>query len=255
MNILITGGNGYLATALKRMTSSEITVVTRQDLDLRSSVEVNRFFSDKYFDVVIHTAIDGGSRLRVDTMSIMDNNLRMYYNILDNQHKFDRFISIGSGAELYQINTAYGLSKHVIRQSMLENSICYNIRVFAVFDENELPTRFIKSNINRYIKKEPILIHQNKQMDFFYMDDFINVMEYYITEKTPPKEFNCTYDYSYSLLDVANKINMLSDYKVSIDIEKPEMGVKFSGEPNNIKFNYVGLDEGIQRVYNKLCKI
>ena len=49
----------------------------------------------------------------------------------------------------------------------------YNVRIFAVFDENELESKFVKTNIRHYINKENIEIIQNKYMDFFYMEDLI----------------------------------------------------------------------------------
>ena len=45
----------------------------------------------------------------------------------------------------------------MIRQSILEKENFYNLRIFAVFDENEWDTRFIKTNIRHYINKKPIL--------------------------------------------------------------------------------------------------
>ena len=68
-----------------------------------------------------------------------------------------------------------------------------HIKIFGIFDENELDTRFIKASLKRYIAKEPIQIHQDKVMDFFYMQDLVNVLEHYMSEENPPKEFDCAY--------------------------------------------------------------
>lgn len=253
--ILVTGGNGYIASSLYRelRTIYDITTITRKDFDLTDYIKTKEWFSDKHFDMVIHTAIVGGSRLRTDDSSIIDANLKMYYNLLDNKDKFDRFISIGSGAELYQSDTPYGLSKSVIRKSMLEKDNFYNIRVFALFDENELPTRFIKSNIIRYINKETMVIHKNKKMDFFYMSDFVQLIRYYIDISDVPKEVDCTYQNSYTLSQIAEYINQLSDYDVNIEI-KSGIDVAYTGNFFNTTINYTGLEKGIREVYNKLCK-
>jgi nucleoside-diphosphate-sugar epimerase len=258
MNILITGGNGYIASTLYNNLHSKynITKISRSDFDLTNHEETKKWFIDKHFDVVIHTAIKGGSRLQQDTEAALDQNLKMYYNLLDNSKSFDRFISIGSGAELYSVDTPYGLSKHVIRHSMLNKKNFYNVRVFAVFDENELDTRFIKGNIQRYIKKEPIVIHQDKKMDFFYMVDFVKVIDYYITESSPPKEFDCTYNRTYYLSEIAEKINNLSDYNVPVEVQSTVPGKSYMGTPSEHTISYVGLDEGIKRMHEwMLCKI
>lgn len=252
--VLITGGDGYIASAVRKELSHvyNITSVSRKDFDLTDSAAVSSWLGDKHFDVVLHTAIVGGSRLKPDDVKVVDDNLRMYYNLLDNKKSFDRFISIGSGAELYHSNTPYGLSKHVIRQSMLSKENFYNVRVFAVFDENELDTRFIKANILRYIKKEPMRIDSNKQMSFFYMKDFVKVIDYYFSSTAPEKEFNCVYENSPYLLEVAHKINNLSDYAVEVHTKLPPAVFGYVGTYTPTGIEFIGLEKGIQTVYNIL---
>jgi GDP-L-fucose synthase len=253
VKILITGGNGYISKSLYNSLKNVYDVVTlsRDDFDLRDQFETIKYFSNKYFDTVIHCAISGGSRLRKDTISDMDNNLQMYYNLLNCKNKFGKLIHFGSGAEITQPESPYGLSKRVIFRSILEQENFYNIRIFAVFDENELDTRFIKGNIQRYINKEQIIIHQDKFMDFFYMKDLVSLVDYYIQSENPLKEIDCSYSESHSLFNIANMINNLDIYKVHITFNQNEMGEKYCGEPNTI-LNYIGLEEGIKQVYNKL---
>ena len=160
MKILITGSNGYIAQSIINSFNHkyEIIGLSRYDADLTVSNDVDNFFKKhKFFDVIIHTAITGGSRLVVENSDVIDKNLNMYYNLLNHREKYNKFISLGSGAELYHTNTPYGLSKKVIHESILDKQNFYNIRIFGLFDENELPTRFIKSNIIRYIKKESMV--------------------------------------------------------------------------------------------------
>ena len=88
-----------------------------------------------------------------------------------------KLISFGSGAEIGYPSDPYGLSKNIINRIIKEESNFFNIRIYGVFDENELDTRFIKNNIKRYINKQPLEIHENKYMDFFYMKDLITVTD------------------------------------------------------------------------------
>lgn len=256
-SILITGGRGYIATAIQRTLLNKyyVTTVTREEFDLSNLQDTARWFDNKYFDVVIHTAITGGSRLNPDSADVLDSNLKMYYNLLNQRKSFNRFINIGSGAEIHHTNTPYGISKHIIRQSVLSEDNFYNIRVFAVFDENELDSRFIKANLYRYINKEPMLIHQNKQMDFFYMNDFVSVIEHYINNPFPIKEFNCTYTDSPYLQAIAEYINTLSDYIVDIHYEQDGIASSYTGEFTPIDLNFIGLHTGISSVHQTLsCK-
>ena len=252
-HILITGGNGYIAKSIFDALKDKynITSITRQDFDLTDSFETLKYFSDKYFDTVIHCAVSGGSRLKTETWSDMDGNLKMYYNLLNCKHKFGKLIHFGSGAETNAPESPYGLSKRVIANSILEQDNFYNIKIFGVFDENELDTRFIKGNIKRYINKESILIHQDKFMDFFYMKDLISLVDYYINNDNTPKQIDCSYVGLYKLSEIASIINDLDDHKVNIHIENKGMALSYYGIAN-VKLDFIGLKEGIKEVYNKL---
>ena len=251
MKILITGGNGYIAKSLANKLNN-VTSITRKDFDLTDRKATNDWFYGRYFDIVIHTAIKGGSRLKKDSSDAFYQNIQMFYNLLNNKHCFGKLLSFGSGAELGMPTDPYGLSKNVISKIIDNENNFYNIRIYGVFDENELDTRFIKSNIKRYINKKPIEIHQNKLMDFFYMKDLVRLVEYFIYENNLPKNIDCTYgiDACY-LLDIANIINNLSDYKVKIEIGKCK-GKKYVGDWNPLNIEWIGLEQGIKETYKKI---
>jgi nucleoside-diphosphate-sugar epimerase len=118
MKILITGGNGYVGKSIYSYlhTKYDITTIGRQDFDLTNWSETNKWFKEKHFDIIIHTAVVGGSRLKKEDSSIINQNLKMYYNLLDQQDKYTKFIHFGSGAEGHS-NTPYGLSKFIINQT------------------------------------------------------------------------------------------------------------------------------------------
>ena len=254
MKILITGGNGYIAKNLFNAFKDhyDITSISRKDFNMTSFKDINNFFQGKYFDVIIHTAVSGGSRLKKETSKDIDNNLIMYYNLLQHKEHYGKFIHLGSGAEIYNSESPYGLSKKVIAKSISEIENFYNIRIFGVFDKNELNTRFIKSNIKRYLNNEPIIIHQNKQMDFFYMKDLVLLIDYYILNTNPPKEIDCTYPESKTLYDIADIINHLDKYKVNIKLEKNNLDKNYTGNFTDISLPYKGIVTGIIETYKKL---
>jgi len=253
MKILITGANGYVGRSLHNALKDkhEVTTLTRKEVDLTDSRQIEYFFRNTYFDVVLHCAVKGGSRLQQDDWSVIDDNLSIYYNLLKQQSHFKKFIHFGSGAEIYSKDSPYGLSKHVIRQSILNKDNFYNLRIFGVFDENELDTRFIKANIKRYINKEPIIIHQNKYMDFIYMLDLVKIVEYYINNNGP-KELNCNYRDQYSLENIARIINSLDNHKVNIKLNQEIFGDDYKGDYIDIGMDFMKLEQGIKETYNKL---
>jgi len=253
LKILITGGNGYIAKSLTNIFKDkyDVTYVTRQDFDLTSFQPMNEFFQNKYFDVVIHCAVQGGSRLKTESYKDMDANLASYYNLLQHKSHYNKLIHFGSGAETNAPESPYGLSKRIISKSISEIDNFYNIKIFGVFDENELDTRFIKGNIKRYVNREPIIIHQDKFMDFFYMKDLISLVDYYINNDNPPKQIDCSYNKLYKLSDVANIINNLDNHKVNIKIEHKGIDLPYYGIAN-VLLNFIGLEQGIKEIYNKL---
>lgn len=267
--ILITGCDGYVARNLqKSLASCDLHLVNRKSLNLLDPEAVKKFFSDKFFDVVIHTATVGGSRLESDNANVFYQNCIMHQNLLENSQSFDKYISFGSGAELdrrYNVDfysdyriafpiDPYGMSKNFILKSGLQYPNFNNIRIFAVFNEDELPSRMIKNNILNYINKQPMSIHQNKYMDFFYMEDLCKVVKFTIDNDVQQKIINCSYENKNSLLDIANFINTLSDYKVDIRVEDNSQGLNYIGDYNLHLFdvNLTGLELGIKETYNRI---
>lgn len=253
--ILITGGNGYVAKSLHNNLKEvcEISTISRDDFDLTDPFETLKFFSNKYFDVVIHCASSGGSRLKLDDFTVMDNNLKMYYNLLNCQNKYDKFINLGSGAEIFNSDSPYGLSKKVIYNSILEKENFFNIRLFAIFDENEINTRFIKSNILRYITGEPLVLHEIKEMDFFYMEDFTTLVKHFIFNDKGilPKIYECTYNKTFRTNEIIDMINNLDESKSPIT-DCFSVGKKYGGDFIDLGIEYIGLEEGIKKTYNRL---
>jgi GDP-L-fucose synthase len=184
----------------------------------------------------------------------------MFYNLLRNKSRFNKLINIASGAEFDRSQNIapiwtedgkrfptdpYGMSKSIISKLVEQEENFYNIRVFGLFDENELDTRFIKASLKRYIAKEPIQIHQDKVMDFFYMQDLVNVLEYYMSEENPPKEFDCAYNEFYSLKKIADIINTLDEYKVEINIGKEGRAMYKSNYRSVLAVDLIGLEQVI----------
>jgi dTDP-4-dehydrorhamnose reductase len=179
-------------------------------------------------------------------------------------------IVFGSGAEKRNGGFPldyYGLSKKYISQLIFNNNYnCVIIRLWGCFGKYETNDRFIKANIQRYINKEDIIIHQHKRMDYFYVNDIIPVIEGIFNGKMYSDEINLTYPDSTlaiareSLMEIAEVINKLDNYKVDIMVEdKENIGQNYYnsekirwGQFNEINKKFIGLEKGIAEVYNYL---
>jgi GDP-L-fucose synthase len=254
MKILITGGNGYIAKNLYLQLSSKynITRVTRNDFDLTDTASTCSWFDNKTFNVIIHTAAVGGSRLKIDQTDIVYQNFKMLHNLQANKQSFNKLITFGSGAEIFAPDSPYGLSKIQIAKSIEETDNFYNLRIFGVFNHNELDTRFIKGNILRYIKHEPMVLHSNKVMDFYYMDDLVSLVDYYITQDNLIKTANCSYKEKYTLQNIADFINTLDNHRVSATIQTEQDLQFYCGNPHGLPIEEIGLKQGIINTYNQL---
>ena len=253
MKILVTGKNGYIGSSIINKLKAynyNITGVGREDFDLTDRKSTNTYFDCKKFDVIIHTAICGGSRLVHDGNDVLSNNIKMFYNLLNNQDKFGQLINFGSGAELNNPSLPYGLSKAIIWDVIKNNSKLNNIRIFGVFDENELDTRFIKTCLKKYKNKDPLIIHQNKLFDFIYMDDLVTIVNFIILNPNI-KSIDCCYNESYSLKEIAHYINGLNNHSCDITLKLTNTGSPYIGKFKNYNLNLIGLKLGINKMYDE----
>lgn len=276
MNILITGSKGFMGKEFSKQFKEKygynIYELNKENCNLLSFDSVRDFFikSNVKYDLVLHTAIKGGRRTREDEEIIVYENLLMLYNLLSFQNYYQCIISFGSGAELdrrYDINPKarnrypidpYGLSKSVIdKLTMAEPKLC-NFRIYNCFGINEQPERMIRSNIEKYINKENIVIHQNRKMDFFYIDDLVSLIRFFIDSNNIPKTFDCCYKEKNTLEDIANIINNLSDHKVEIVLQDQininSSSKDYYGQYVETHIDYIGLEKGIQIMYDRYIK-
>ena len=252
MRILVTGKKGYVGSSIINKLKAynyDVIGVGRDDFDLTDRKSTNTYFKDKHFDVIIHTAICGGSRLVHDGNDVLANNLKMFYNLIANVHKFKQLISFGSGAELNLPSDSYGLSKSIIADTISSHSKLNNIRIFGIFDENELDTRFIKTCLKHYKDRKPIVIHQNKLFDFIYMDDLVTIINFIILNPSI-KSIDCCYEESYSLKEIAEYINTRNNHYCEIKIKDKTHGSPYIGRFKNYNLDLIGLKQGINNIYN-----
>lgn len=270
--ILITGYKGFIGNNLynylKEFRQNECEVIgIGREVDLFDPENVKSFLLKHDFDIIIHCAIEGGSRHKKDDLGVTKRNLQVYKNIRMNFLGY--IINMSSGAEFDVRNDIlefeetmltetmpmdpYGISKNMIAR--INHFKGANLRIFNVFAENENNTRFITSNIRRYINNQPMVIHQDKWFDFFYIKDLYYVLDFVINN-IRSYDLNMSYKTKYKLSDICNIINNLSDNKVDINIETQGIGNSYTGSSvklyNTIPFGFIGLEQAISEIYNIL---
>ena len=101
MKILITGGSGFIGRSLIKALNQEHDVFSpsSKELDVTNSYDVEKYLQNKYFDWVIHCAIKGGRRATQDTSDDAYNNIKMFFNLMNNKVRFGKLINFSSGAQ------------------------------------------------------------------------------------------------------------------------------------------------------------
>jgi GDP-L-fucose synthase len=272
MHILITGGNGNLATILKTSLSSLHNVESpgRDDFNLLNFDSMKQYLQNKTFDVVIHTAIQGGRRTKPDTSEHVYNNILMLENLLWFKDNFKMIINLDSGAiynraedifkrketDIHSIpRDYYGFSKYMIYQRGLACDNFFNMRIFNIFHELEEPDRFIARCVNIAKNGGVLEIYENKYFDFFYKDDFVSVVKYYIdnvgNKEKLFKTLNLSYEEKHTLADIA-KIIIGADADKQIIVHNDKRERNYCGDNSQLKsmnIELVGLLGGLQKYY------
>ena len=274
--ILITGANGFVSKSLIPLLKKEgynVLAFSRQELDVTNIEQLRVLFrKEEYFDWVIHGAMSGKGRLlQQDKPEEAISNILMQENLLHLSPFYDHLCVFNSGAQenrnkdimflpeetFFEPPTNnYSISKYINARRAQNNNKVLALRIFNLFGDGEKTDRFIKSNIIKYINKQPIEIWGDVYFDFFYNYDAFLTLNHFI--KNPPKnyqEINLVYEQKkYKLSEIASIINELDNHKVEIII-KEGINKNYTGVGNRLRelnLPLKGLEFGIKEVYNKL---
>ena len=96
-------------------------------------------------------------------------------------------------------------------------------------------------------------------MDYIYVKDLMPVLEYFIENEPGHKAYNITPDNPIDLYTLAEKVKKISGKNLAIKIEKPGMGLEYSGDNTRLKeeisnLEFTPIDEAIEELYNWYLK-
>lgn len=276
LKIFLTGGSGFIGKNILEGLGGKYRFVTNthRRLDLLNSKEVDKLFAkNKFFDVVIHSAYLGGLRNSIDTPQVLNDNLRMFFNIEKNRQYFGKLITLGSGAEygkqrpLSRIREVdfgnviplgtdyYGFSKYIIAKYVEGSNKIVNMRLFGVFGAYEDQTlRFISNAICRSILGMPITIRKNVYFEYLYISDFVRILDYFINHNLKFKSYNIGSGQPIDLITIAKKVNAIAPQVSPIKIKSKGLAFEYScsskrliKELGNLKFTK--MDDAILKLY------
>lgn len=272
--IFITGAGGFIGRNLTEQFSKKYKLLTpgHKELDLLDEKAVDNFFKKNKIDVVINCAVIGGSRKEEHVKSALLGNLRIFFNLLKNKDKYKKMIHLGSGAEYDKSKPImnvretdwgktipkdeYGFFKYICSKYIEKEKNIISVRVFGLFGKYEDHRyRFISNAIVNNLKDLPISIKQNVFFDYTYINDFIRIVNHFISHKVKYKFYNIGTGVKIDLLTIADKINKITDRKSKITIENKGLNNEYTCNNSRLvnelgKFEFTDFDKSLKELYD-----
>lgn len=254
MKILLTGATGFIGKNLSEYLIDRYVLCTptRSELDLLDTASVDTYLRQHQFDVVIHSAGKPGHRNAVDPTGVFYADTRMYFNLVRNRDYFGKLLITGSGG-IYNFHKycpkmkesewrdnipedEHGFFRYVTAHHIETMDRVTDLRLFGVFGKYEdYAIRFISNAICKTLFDLPITIRQNRFFDYLYIDDFMQIVEFFIMHDARHHEYNVTPDTSVSLQWLAELIVSISCKQLPILIASEGLGAEYSGDNTRLR--------------------
>ncbi len=273
--VLILGGTGFIGRNLNeylvKKNCYRVLCPRRSELDLLDEKCVDQFFEHRVVDIVFHCAIFVGKN-DSDKNKIIENDLRMFYNVEKHQDKFEKMIYIGSGAEygkqadIIQVreeeighripSDPYGFAKYIIGRQIQQSRNIYNLRVWGVYGKYEdWWSTFISGCCCKAIKNYPLSIRQDVYFDYLWIDDFCKILEWIIDHELIYHTYNVGSGGKVRLFELAQCIREISNKNLDIVVCKAGLGKEYTADSSRIFKEYGGnyctpIEQSIREVYS-----
>jgi nucleoside-diphosphate-sugar epimerase len=166
---------------------------------------------------VIHCAVIGGSRLKVDDGEVIYKNLLMFENVV--RVFKGKLIYFSSGAALRgnPPTDPYGLSKWLIDRRIETIPNAYSLRIWGCYGPGELPTRF-----SAVCKRDGhVIIERDRYFDFIDVEDVKKVVLEYVKGRRNDKQYNLVYPEKLLLSEWAQKFGATYQIRDISKLDEP----------------------------------
>lgn len=276
MKVLITGGNGFIGRNLNEALAVDHEVVAkgRDALDLLDAAAVEEALKAGHFDAVVHAATyDAAPRHTTkDPARVLENNVRMFFNLVRCQRWFGKLIYFGSGAEFDRLHWVprmteayfdehvpadpYGFSKYLMtRTAMQSGGRIINLRLFGVIGRHDdWRTRFPANACCRVVSGLPIIMNRNRVFDHLWMDDLSRIVRWCL-EKTPRYPvYNACSGEAAEFMTLASIIAAESGTHPEIIVKEEGLGPEYSGDNQRLAaelgaFQFTPVAEAVRQLY------
>lgn len=215
LKVCVLGANSFIGKNL--LNGTNWVGVSRSTLDLTDQKLVEEYFSKHNYDVVIHCAVVGGSRLKKDDESVTHKNIVMFENVV--RVFKGKLIYFSSGAALKGNPPIdpYGLSKWIIDKRIETIKDAYSLRIWGCYGPHEIPSRF-----SAMCKKHKhVVIERDKYFDFINVEDVVKIVNEYVIGKCTEKSKNLVYPEKLLLSQWAEKFDATYEIIDKTKLDEP----------------------------------
>lgn len=260
MNVLVTGGSGFIGKNLTRELKAayEVEAPTRSELDLLSMDSVRAYFSRHRPDAIVHCATVPGHRAAQPAPGLAGDNLRMFFGLVRLAPGTARFVVIGSGAEYDEAigccrvreeevgrslpGDDSGFSKLVESFWAERGSTIVHLRPFGVFGPFEdWRIRFLSNAVCKALYGLPITLRRNRRLDYVWVGDLCRVISRMLDAPPQRRILNVTPDSTPDLLALAFLIREVVGTGVPIEVAEDGMGPEYTGDNSRLHEEVPGL--------------
>ena len=254
MRILLTGGSGFIGRNLLEHLSRnhQLLAPTHAELDLTDPTALDAWFSEHKVDVVVHGAVRPGHRNAADPSRQLWTNLRMFFGLMRNAHRFGRLVFLSSGAvydgsrPLVRVteehlgtslpSDEHGLSKYAIAEHLDVVHRCgtadvVELRLFGVFGKYEdYAIRFVSNAICKSLFDLPITVRQNRTFSYLFVNDLGPIVERFLAEPHGEAAYNVVPDWTDDLYDLATLAKARSGKDLPVVVASEGHGREYSAD-------------------------
>lgn len=279
MRILLTGGSGFVGRNLVEFLSRghEVLAPTRAELDVSDPSALDQWFSENEVDAVVHGAVRPGHRNASDPTRQLWTNLRMFFGLMRNAHRFGRLVLLSSGA-VYDITRPqdrvseeqlgwsvpadeHGLSKYVIAQHLDQvhrsgAADVVELRLFGVFGKHEdYAIRFVSNAICKALFDMPITLRQNRAFSYLYVEDLGPIVARFLEGQHVEAAYNVVPDWTDDLFGLAERVRARSGKNLPIVVGNPGSGLPYSASNGRLRreipeLTFTSVDDAVNALYD-----
>jgi dTDP-4-dehydrorhamnose reductase len=171
MKVCVLGANGFIGKNI--LNGTDWIGVTRYDVNLLNQIEVEEYFKNHKYDVVIHCA----ASIDQVSMNTTYKNITMFENVVRVFKGKLVYFSSGAAQRGNPPSDPYGLSKWIIEQRIKTIPNVYCLRIWGCYGPGELPSRF-----SAVCKRDGhVIIEKDRYFDFVSIETICEIVQQYVT--------------------------------------------------------------------------